>query len=306
MNMETNEPEYLAAVVREKPRQDDEREAAITKKIGDAVIKEPWAKEAFATIRELQIVYMREVLAHIDDPAMVYSRTQEVLAKISRLSRSEIVEGVELLKTFPKGQPALIMTNHLGTYKLVGVDPKKELGVDIPGYNFMYPSPMYFGGLLPVTKAIGDDLSYVSNDFPGQFGTIHREAGFIHVPPKINGQGGRTGELLEQTKAAFAKRSNNAIVNYPEGGTSGKYTGLGPYDLDPFKTGGYVIAAQLGVRVIPVAQYFDPKKGLQLKVFPSYVPELADKEATQKRAEQDRQSMQKWLDKCQTASTSGH
>lgn len=303
--METHEPEYLAAVVREKPRQDDEREAAIVKKIEDLVLTEQWAREAFAAIRELQIVYMREVLAHIDDPARIYNRTQEVLAEISRLSRSEIVEGSELLRALPKGQPALVMTNHLGTYKLVGIDPKRELGVDIPDYNFMYPSPMYFGGLSPVTKAIGDDLSYVSNDFPGQFGTIHREAGFVHVPPKSSQQTGRTGALLEQTRAAFAKHPNSAIVNYPEGGTSGKYTGLGPYDLDPFKTGGYVIAAQLGIRVIPVAQYFNPKHGLQLKVFPSRVPdESAEKETIRAQAELDRKNMQEWLDERQAASRS--
>ncbi|HEY9584952.1 MAG TPA: hypothetical protein VJI33_05365 [Candidatus Paceibacterota bacterium] len=298
--MTTNDestPEYLEAVVQKKPRQDDDREIAITRKIEGLVLQEQWAQNAFSKIRELQIDYMREALKHAEDSAWIYERTQKVLEKIAELSRSKIVEGEELLEEVPKGQPVLMMTNHLGTYKLLGIDPGKELGVNIPGYDFMYPSPMYFGGLSPVAKAIGNDLSYVSDDFPGVFGKIHRASGFIHVPPKLLQQGGRTGALLEQTNRSFEARPNTAIVNYPEGGTSGKYSGLGPYDLDPFKTGGYVIAAHLNTRIIPVAQYFDPKEGLQLKVFPSYIPKSTDKAANEELAERDRLAMQDWFDK---------
>jgi len=184
-------------------------------------------------------------------------------------------------------------------YKLAGIDPKKELGIDISNYNFMYPSPMYFAGLSPVAEAIGDNLSYVSDDFPDIFGEIHRESGFIHVPPPNIQNINRTEALLEQTKNALIARPNTGIVNYPEGGTSGKYSGLGPYDLDPFKTGGYVIASKLGIRIIPVAQYFDPNKGLQLKVFPSYIPEISEKEGYEKKAKKDRERMQEWFNKLQ-------
>ena len=166
------------------------------------------------------------------------------------------------------------------------------MGVDIPGYDFMYPSPMYFAGLKPVAKTIGDNLSYVSDDFPGIFGQIHRKAGFIHVPPPNIQSTNRTEALLEQTREAINKRTNIGIVNYPEGGTSGKYSGLGPYDLDPFKTGGYVIASKLGVYVIPVAQYFNPEKGLQLKVFQPYIPSISDKEGYEKYAVKDKNQMQ--------------
>jgi len=307
MNTETDiekapvEAGYLDAVVSKKPRRDDEREIIIVGKIREQVFRREWAMGAFASIRELQLHYLHEAISRIDEPKAVYELTQRTLGEIARLFRAEVVEGVNLLEAIPKGQPALVMTNHLGTYKLLGIEPKAELGVDIAGYDFMYPSPAYFASLKPVADAIGNDLLYVSDDFPGVFGSIHREAGFIHVPPKTLQSEGRTGVLLEQTATAFKTRPNSAIVNYPEGGTSGKYNELGPYDLDPFKTGGYVIASQLETRVIPVAQYFDPKHGLRLKIFPPYVPASTDKEANRDRAELDRRGMQEWLDKCQAA-----
>ncbi len=298
-----DESDYQERVVSKKPRRDDEREVAIAKKIGDRIFSEQWVKETFEEISRLQVEYLREAIKNVDDPSFVYTKTQEVLEQISRLTRAEIAEGAPTLSSVPKGEPALVMTNHLGTYKLTGIDPKKALGVNIPGYDFMYPSPMYFGGLMPVSKAIGDNLGYVSDDFPGVFGKIHRAAGFIHVPPKGPDPVGRTGELLKQTRGLFTDRPNSAIVNYPEGGTSGKYSGKGPYDLDPFKTGGYVIAAELKTRVIPVAQYFDPHQGLRLRVFPSYVPKLSDRETVQQLAEQDRAAIQEWLNECQSSSS---
>lgn len=293
--MENNTPEYLKAVIQKKPHKDDPREVAIMAKIKDHVLTTEWANETVAKIRNLQIGYMREVVAK-KDPAFIYNRTQEVLKEISSILKSEIVEGSQFLLEIPKKSPVLIMTNHLGLYKLTGIDPKKELGIDLPDYNFMYPFPMYFGGLSPIAETIGDNLSYASDDFPGVFGEIHRKSGFIHVPPPVAQNTSRTEVLFEQTRKALATKQNTAIVNFPEGGTSGKYSGLGPYDLDPFKTGGYVIASKLGIRVIPVVQYFDPNKGLQLKVFPPYIPEITEKDGYEKYANKDRKQMQEWLD----------
>lgn len=295
MNIGNKTPEYLNAVVQKKPHKDDPKEIAIAGKIRDQVFMKEWAKEAIAKIRALQIEYMRGVVANSKNPALVYEHTQNILREISVLLNAKIAEGAEFLMEIPKGSPALVMTNHLGLYKLAGINPKEELGVDIPGYDFMYPSPMYFGGLSPIAEKIGDNLSYVSDDFPGVFGEIHRASGFVHVPPPGAQTENRTEVLLRQTEGVFKMHPNTAIVNFPEGGTSGKYTGLGPYDLDPFKTGGYVIASKLRIRVIPVAQYFNPEKGLQLKVFPSYIPEITDKEGYEKHAKKDQQQMQEWL-----------
>ncbi len=297
--MEDSIKNHTDAVVEKKPKKGDVREIAITAKIAGEVNKTEWAQEVVAKIRELQIRYLREILTKKDDSSFVYLKTQEVLAEISKLLRAEIVEGAELLAEIPKGKPVLVMTNHFGLYKLAGIDPRKDLGVDIPGYDFMYPSPLYFAGLNPVGEAVGNDLSYVSNEFPGVFGEIHQASGFIHVPPKTDEGVSRTGLLTEQTGDVINKNPNIAIVNYPEGGTSGKYNGLGPYDLEPFKTGGYVIASKLGVHVVPVAQYFDPEKGLRLRVFRPYIPFITEKETFEDQAKKDKDQMQEWLNEQQ-------
>jgi len=168
----------------------------------------------------------------------------------------------------------------------------------------MYPSPLFFGGLKPVSDRLGDDLVYVSDDFPGNLGKIHRDSGFIHVPPQTAQPTGRTTYLIEQTAAAFKKRPNTTMVNFPEGKTTGKYSGKGVYDLEPFFTGGYVVAANLGVRILPVAQCWDPHSGLKLKVFPSYKLNPSDKDDIKAHADLDQKHMQAWFDELGVSSNS--
>jgi hypothetical protein len=295
---EISEAEYTEAITKKAPRRDDSLDIAIVKKIKQCILRERWARDAFTAIRKRQIEYLREVLAKSDDDAFVYTRTQEVLAEFAGLLRAEIEEGMEHLAEIQRGRPVILATNHLSAYKLTGFDPKRELGVAIQNYDFITPSPMFIAGFVPASKALGDNLSYVSDDFPGVFGRIHRAAGFVHVPPKETLKTGRTAYLLEQTRETFRKRQDTALVNFPEGQTSGKHEGLGPYDLAQFKTGGYVIAADLKTRVVPIAQYFDPRKGMRLKVFPSYIiPESTVRNVVQRYADKDRGDMQKWLNK---------
>jgi hypothetical protein len=45
-----------------------------------------------------------------------------------------------------------------------------------------------------------------------------------------------------------------------------------------------------------VGQYFHPQKGLQLRVFPPYIPEQTDKAGYEAYAKQDQERMQEWLD----------
>ena len=289
------DPDYVKAVV-EKKSQADPKETVIREKIRQAVLREKWARDAFSHIRELQIAYLKEMVANVDNPELIHDKTQTILKEISTQLKSQIVEGADTLADIPKGSPVLIMTNHFGAYKLIAVSPEDDLGVDIPNYDAMYPYPMYFAAMHPVASAIGDNLYYVSEDFPLIFGQIHTEAGFIHAPPaSVEIEGGKTLLLQEQTKDAISKRRNAAFVNFPEGGTSGKYTGMGLYDLSPFKTGGYVVAANLGIHVVPVAQYFDKDEGFQLKLLNPFIPAVSDKRGYERIAEGNRIEMQDWL-----------
>ncbi len=294
-----DDPRYMEAVVKKKS-QEDPREIVIREKTAAQMLKEEWARDAFARIRDIQIEYLKDAVAHADDQEHVHARTQNTVRELSSLLRSSIVSGSEFLKEIPRGSPVLVATNHLGAYKLVGIKPKEDIGVDIPGYDAMYPYLMYFSALAPVADALGDTIYYVSEDFPGVFGDVHSAAGFVHVPPaSIPIEGGRTAVLTEQTRATIIRHKNAAIVNFPEGGTSGKYTDLDIYDLDPFKTGGYVVASELGIRIVPVAQYFDKDKGMQLCVFdPVVPPQGASKDVYEHLAKNDQEKMQAWLDVC--------
>lgn len=292
------DPDYIDAVIAKKPHGDDPKDIRIRNLIAENFLREEWARAAFDNIKTEQLGYLRDVIAHVDDPAYVDRSTQDVLRHISAELRSTIEEGSEKLDAIPPNTPTMLMTNHLGTYKLAGINPQTDLGdgVDIySGYDFMYPYPLYFAGLYPVADKIGGHLSYTSDDFPGVFGKIHTEAGFIHVPPAALIQGGRTELLKHQTGRVIQEKPNTALVNFPEGGTSGKYNEAGPYDLLDFKTGGYVIAAELGITVIPVAQYFDPEHGMRLKVFDPFVPEATTREGYQEMANATHREMQEWL-----------
>lgn len=292
--MSKQDPAYIAEMLRQKS-QDDPKEIAIRDKIRAWVLQGKWP-EIFDTIRQHQIDHLKEAAAHIQDDAFVHDVTQTVLKDIAELVQSKIVEGGELLERIPKGSPAIIVTNHFGAYKLLGISPKNDVGIDIPGYEAMYPYPMYFAAMSPVAEKIGDGLYYASNDFPGVFGDIHRKAGFIHVPALAES---KTTALIEQTREAITKLSNSAIVSFPEGTTSGKPSGRGPWNLEPFKTGAYVIAAELGMYIVPVAQYFDPQEGYKLKVLEPFIPEKGNKEGYQQYADKNKREMQSWLDQCQ-------
>lgn len=291
MNNRTD-PKYQEMVLKQKS-QDDPKEVAIRNKIRDLVLQEPWARESFENIHQMQIEFLRTAAQNIANRDFVHDEAQAVLGEIAEEVRSEIVEGKELLSKIPKGSPVIIATNHFGAYKLLGIDPKKDIGVDIPGYDSMYPYLMYFAALKPVTDALGDNLYYSSNDFPGVFGEIHSAAGFIHVPALAES---KTGALIEQTRLALEKHPNAGIVIFPEGTTSGKPSGNGPYHQEPYKTGGYVVAAELGVHILPIAQYFDPQKGYQLKVFEPFIPEKGTKESFAAYAEKNRAEIQTWFD----------
>lgn len=286
---------YIDAVIKKKS-QDDPKEMEIRRKTADSILREPWANEAFYRIREIQIEYLKEAVAHVANPEFIHRSTQETIREIASLLRTHIVEGSDLLAKIPKRSPVLIATNHLGAYKLCGIKPKEDVGVEIPGYDAMYPYLMYFAALAPIADALEDNIYYVSEDFPGVFGNIHSEAGFIHIPPaSISIEGGRTDFLTKQTAYAINKHSNSAIVNLPEGGTSGKYSNLGIYDLDPFKTGGYVVAAKLGIHIVPVAQYFDKDDGMQLRVFEPFIPLEGSRESYEPFAAKNRADLQMWL-----------
>lgn len=295
--LDKKDPEYVAAVVKQLPQRDDSQDQRIIRVIHDELVTTPWARTSFDTVRKGQINYLRDMLAHIDEPTYIHQATQEQLAIISNILKSHIVEGQEILERLPKEQPVLIATNHLGTFKEGAIDPHKELGVDIPGFDLMFPYPLYAAPLYPIAKALDDNLYYIGFEFPIEFGRIFESAGFVSIRPPLPGiESSRTQELTDSIRENIASRPNTAIIHFPEGGTSGKRNEKGPYDLGEYRKGIFVVAASLNLPILPVAQRFHPDRGFELGVFePVRLTPETSKDGFERIAQSVRDTHQAWL-----------
>lgn len=106
----------------------------------------------------------------------------------------------------------------------------------------------------------------------------------------------RTEQLTQNVLSLIAREPGAAIVMYPEGGTSGKRNNGGPYDLDEFHGGAFVVAIQTGLPILPVCQYFNPEKGLELHILKPILPKQRDIERVDEIKEETKNAMQKRLD----------
>lgn len=292
----------LESIVAMKPRQDDPKEMAIREKLSRAILSEQWSQEAFREIDRLQKEYMRDALAHVDNPTYIHDATQSIVRDIASLMRATITSGAEhLTSESMRETPALIATNHFGAYKLLPLDTR-TLGIDIRDYPMMYPPPAYFAALSPVAHLLKDNLYYGSNAFPGIFGDMHKATGAVGIPAEAPSGMSKTEHVERLTQEAFAREPRNAMVVFPEGTTSGKPSGEGPYHLEPYKTGTYVIASHLNVPIVHVAQFWHPQEGMRLCVLqPEVPPYFEDVDAYRTYAQEWRTRMQTWLDEQQAA-----
>lgn len=292
----------LESIVAMKPRQDDPKEIAIREKLSQAVLSEQWSQEVFREIGRLQEEYMRDAIAHADDAAYIHDATQSIVRDIASLMRATIISGAEhLASETMHGTPVLVATNHFGAYKLLPLDTR-TLGVDIKDYPMMYPPPAYFAALFPVAHTLENNLYYGSNAFPGIFGDMHKATGAVGIPAEAPSGMNKTEQVERLTQEAFARQPKNAMVVFPEGTTSGKPSGEGPYHLEPYKTGTYVIASHLSVPIIHVAQFWHPQEGMRLCVFqPEVPPRFEEVDAYRIYAQEWRTRTQAWLDEQQAA-----
>jgi len=299
--MGTNIESRDQAVIDQWPKADDPKEHRIVGTLRDELLHTDWAQDVFKQTGELQLEHLKTSLKHLDDPKFIHDYTQEILEKLATVTNSKIVEGKENLETLSKGQPILLLTNHLGSYKLNSwpiEELKEKTGLTGPVQPIFYPFPLYYSAMHPVSEKLNNNLYLATFEYPGQLGKIVRDAGSIEVPPKgIVPEGkSRTEVLIDSTKRLVETHPNAVIVSFPEGGTTGKRNGGGPYDLEKFHTGSYVIARDLGLTILPVAQYFDPKEGFELRVFkPVKLATDAGDEELSEAANQNYQEELMWL-----------
>lgn len=278
-----------------KRDQSNHKEEAIHLWTEKIVLQENWARNAFEQVTSLQLIAMKSIIKNIDDHEVIYKISKQTFEEVSKQWKTHFAdkESEDAIKNLSKDKSILITTNHLGLYHLCGIETK-EVGIEIEGYQYMFPFWGYIAGLYPISKIVNQDLSLVSAKFPGIFHEIHTSAGFIHVPPK-----NESGGAVEEIKKQISNKSKASYVYFPEGITSGKQNESDPYHLAPFKKGAYAIAHDLQLTRVLAAQFFHPKNGLEIKVLD--VKNIACSENSfevcSEFALSDHSIMQKWLDK---------
>lgn len=119
----------------------------------------------------------------------------------------------------------------------------------------------------------------------------------IKLKEELEMSNGQTGveTLISESRKFFAQHPNAALSILPEGKTSGKSNGISPYDLEEFRTGAFVVAAQLEVPIIPVTQKFINNK-FEVKILkPIYLNNRTTKNEFADVAASTREEMQSHL-----------
>ncbi len=304
--MRKDDPRYVEATIRQLPSLDDPRERRIIDVLKKKLLTTPWARDTVIRLKEAIIANWQDAIFHLDKPDYVHDVTQKGVKEVALLVNSQIVSGEENIDKLEKKKPVMILSNHLGTFKLISMNPKelREKGIDHSVPNIYYPPVAYYMPFFPVAELLGNNVYEASFEQPLRLGEYFRATGSIDVPPpdtnspvQSSGTARRTGELVNATRQLFQNRPNAALVIFPEGGTTGKRSGGALYDLEGFKTGAFFIAAKLGVPILPVAQYFNVDRGFQLGVLN---PIILEKDKTKEHYEQIgndiKTQMQVWLD----------
>lgn len=247
--------------------------------------------------KELEIAYLKEVFPRLKEPQFIHDRTQQLLKDLSLATKSKIVEGEEFLEFVDKDSPIFAVSNHFSAYKLIAID-QKDVNINIPEVNELYIPPMFYASMYPVAEKTGRALYDAHLELPGVLGQLQQESGILALP---EGEG-VFEESYKRTRDHDQKYPDSITVIFPEGRSSGKYNNGGPYDLYEFSSGPFAMAAYEGATLLPIAQYFNPSSGFELKIFPPIkLDPSADRSVFKETANKTRAEMQAWLDTKKTS-----
>lgn len=280
----------LEDVLARLPKSTDPEEVRIVDRIREELLATSWSKVFFNSARQLQIDFFKFALSNLQNPELIHSKNQELLAQLAELGKSKIISGGENLEEVVR-MPFFIVSNHLGDYKLTTIRPE-ELGLKLP-IDQIHPFPIYYASYQPIAQKFSAQLYDAHVELTEPLVDIEKACGLITI---VINQGGGLARLESDTQELFEKHSNSILVVFPEGGTSGKRNGEGPYDLEEFHTGAFVIAGHLGVPVLPVAKFFDPEEGYKLGIFPPLrIKNNKDRGYYHEIASKTQRNLQKWL-----------
>lgn len=277
----------------------DAAENRIVNLIGEQVLRTPWAKDRIQQVGLELTEYYGKTLKLVDsNPSLVHGATQDIVKKIATITNAKIAYGIEHLRQLSPGRPCFFVGNHFGFYKLTQLSPRQDLNLEI-ALDAMNALPAFFAAYHPVAEILGNNSYLAAFPFPGILGKIQDLAGWVTIPFH-NDRG--IESLAEETSNKIQEHPNYALTILPEGKTSGKRNGGGPYTLEDFRTGGFVIAGMLQLPIVPVAQFFNSSEGegFEIGVFQPFTPKKPDevenpKQYFEKLAKDTQDQMQKWL-----------
>src|ERR1035437_432213 len=251
------------------PSINDPAEMRIREEIRNSTLSTALGKGMFAKVDKLQHDYFRRSLTILNRAQQIHDETQTLLENLAITTNARIVDGEEYLVSLPKGKPVIAAVNHFSSYKIVPIRPA-ELGLENIGEGQIEAYPILYAPLMPVAKALGDNLYDGHMEAPSPIDQIQIAAGIVVVPDPNKApqheQHRSFPMVLERTKTHFVEHPNSLLVSFAEGATSGKRNGGGPYSLVQFKAGAFVTAAEEGAPVLPVGMYFNPDSGYELGI----------------------------------------
>lgn len=273
------------------PKSTDVDEERIVGVIQEKLLTTSWAKQFFADAKARQIEFLKFGLNNLDNSGLIHSENQQVLKDLAKLGKAKIISGEGNLAKLQEKLPVLIVSNHLGDYKLATINPK-ELNLNLQ-LDQIHPFPMYYAPYQPIAEQLLAESFEAHVQWPRPLAEIERACGLITI---IANQNGGLDRLENDTKNLLQNRTNSLLVVFPEGGTSGKRGGQGPYDLEKFHTGAFVIAAHLNLPILPVAKFFNPESGYELGILePIEVKKDQDRDYYKEIASLTQNKLQNWL-----------
>lgn len=249
-----------------QPKPEDPLEIRIRQKL-DKILVADWARSTVGELREIQSDFLEFALRNSDKPESILRSYRKLLPQIARKLKTEITSGQNYLRDLQGKRGVIVVVNHLGTAKLTRI-PTETFGLDI-SLKEIEPFLVRHAPISKISDSLGSNLFETAIELPPPFLEIQKACKVITVSPEGTG---RTKRLVEDVRHLVSGEPSSVIVMYPEGGTSGKRNTGSIYDLDQFHSGAFVVAQELSLPVLPVCQYLNPEKGLELHLLePFYV-----------------------------------
>jgi len=189
---------------------------------------------------------------------------EALLDDLADMTNAQITYGHEHVEQLKGSQAVIVASNHLGIGQVGGVD-NRDRTFDFPGDEIeAFPLGM-LPGYVVSRLLMGKIQMDIRKEEIGDLGLIRRKLLGIFVSDSPGGGG--TNALISDINHTCAQDQQTFLL-FPEGRTSGWANNGGPYDLDAFKAGTFVIGCKTGIPILPVCQYFDPQRGLDLLALP--------------------------------------